>query len=110
MGFLEPALLLGDAEVGPLEQLRRQDDVGALGRRLADQLGDAGDVGGLIHAERRLDRRDLDLAGHQAGSCWVMQWKDPPPVRIARDGRPITWRPGNRCSSAWTAKAPGCSA
>ncbi len=89
IGGLEPALLLTDAEVWPLEQLWRQDRLGPPARGLAHQPGDAGDVGLHVLAEGRLDGRDGDRPGH-AGSCWVMQWKDPPPVRMARDGRPIT--------------------
>jgi hypothetical protein len=83
----EPALFLGDTEIGALEQLRRQDDLGALGGGLADEIDGLLDVGLQIHPVGGLDRGDLDLAGHQAGSCWEMQWKDPPPVRMAVDGR-----------------------
>jgi hypothetical protein len=42
----------------------------------------------------------LSVAGHQAGSCWVMQWNEPPPVRMAVDGRPMALRSGNRLCTA----------
>ena len=73
MRLAEPALLLADAEVGPLEQFRRQDDLGALAGRFADQLDRAGDVGLHVLAVRGLQGGDAHCAGHQAGSCWVMQ-------------------------------------
>ncbi len=43
----------------------------------------------------------MSVRRHQSGSCWVMQWNEPPPAsraRSPRDGRPMTLRSGNsRC-------------
>ena len=70
IGVGEPAFFLADAEIGPLEQLRRQDHLRAEGRRLADELGGLGDVGRHVLAVRGLDGGDADGAGHdQTGSC-----------------------------------------
>ena len=45
MGGREPALLLRDAEIRPLEELRRQDHLRALAGRLADEGDGLVDVG-----------------------------------------------------------------
>ncbi len=110
IGGLEPALLLADAEVRPLEQFGRQHHLRAL-RPAACRVSSAtfADIGGHVLAEGGLDHGEGEGAGHQAGSCWVMQWNDPPPVRIARAGRPITSRPGNRPARTRTAMAPAAS-
>ena len=109
MGVGEPALLLADAEVGSLEQFGRQDDLGAAGGGLADQARDRGDVGVRIVAEAGLQRRDADRPRAHAGTCWLMQWNEPPPVRSAVEGRAMTARSGNRVSSAWTANLEATS-
>ena len=64
---------------------------------------------GQVEAVMGLQGGDRQCTDHQAGSCWLMQWNDPPPVRIARDDRPITGRSGNRPDRASTARAPGSS-
>src|SRR5690606_33680349 len=87
IGGAEPLLFLRDAEIRPLEQLRRQDDLRALGRRLTDEADGLVDVRLHVLAVRGLDGGDGDLTGHHAGSCWLMQWKEPPPDRVAIDGR-----------------------
>src|SRR5690606_16290646 len=87
MGGAEPLLLLRDAEIRPLKQLRRQDDLGALGSRLPDEADGLVDVRLHVLAVGGLDGGDGDLTGHQAGSCWLMQWNEPPPDRMAVDGR-----------------------
>ncbi len=94
----KPALLLGHAEIGALEQFRGQDHLGAAGRGLADQALGLLDVRRPVQAVGGLQGGDGDLAGHQAGSCWVMQWNEPPPDRMAFEGRPITSRSGNRAA------------
>ncbi len=113
----EELVLLLAAEVRPLEELGRQDDLRALLRRLAHQADDLVDV--LVHvarAERALERRDGDLRPEsrrsgssrgpsgRAGSCWVMQWNAPPPRedRLAR-GTPTSRRPGKSVAIAATA-------
>ena len=106
MRFGEPALLLGDAEIGPLEQLGRQDHLRAQRRGLADQRLGPGDIGRQIVAVGRLERGQGQGARHQAGSCWVMQWNEPPPVNSALDGRPSTVRSGNSRLSASSARPP----
>ena len=104
VGGGEPALLLGHAEIGALEQFRGQDDLGPLRRRLAHQIRGGGDVVGHVQAVRRLNRAERERAGHQAGSCWLMQWKLPPPVSRAREDSPITSRSGNMAARASSAR------
>src|SRR5580658_7559603 len=105
VGRGEPPLLLADAEVRALEQLGGQDHLRAQRCGLADQGLSLGDVGGYVVAIRRLDRGQGERARHQAGSCWEMQWKEPPPVSSALDGKPITVRSGNSSFSASSANA-----
>ena len=93
----EQALVLDAAEIGALEQLGRQDDLGALGRGLAHELADRADVRVGVVGEGELQRSDGEF-GH-AGTCCEMQWKLPPPVRMWSALRPIATRSGNR---AWT--------
>jgi hypothetical protein len=94
----EETLVLGLAEVGPLEELRREDHVRARRRRGAHVLLDTRDVGGDVVTEWALEHGDRDRLVH-VGSCCVMQWKDPPPRRIARDERPMVCRSGNKSAS-----------
>ena len=96
-GGREQALVLDAAEIGAFEQLGRKHDLGALARGLAHQLADGADVRVRVVGEGELQRGDGEL-GH-AGTCWVMQWKLPPPVRMWSARRPIATRSGN---SAWT--------
>src|SRR5579875_3279881 len=98
MGVGEPTLVLGDAEVGALEEFRRQDHLAALICGLANKVlrllhvfAQVRPVGGLDHAEGQ---------GSHSGSCCVMQWNEPPPVRRAREGRPITSRSGKASRKA----------
>ncbi len=76
-GLREPLAALLTAEVGPFEQLRRQDDVRALRRRLAHVLLHALDVRRARTGQRTLHGRDGDPAScHGAppiGCCCVMQ-------------------------------------
>ena len=62
----EPLGLLFAAEVRPLEELGRQDDVRPARRRVAHVLLDARDVLGARAPERALDRGDRDVS---ARSC-----------------------------------------
>ncbi|MNN49795.1 hypothetical protein D3C81_1643450 [compost metagenome] len=64
IGGGEPVLLLRHAEIGPLEQLGRQDDLRALGRRLTDQADGLVDVHLHVLAVRGLEGGDGDGAGH----------------------------------------------
>ena len=109
VGGGEPTLFLRHAEVRALEQFGRQDDLGTTRCGLTNEAGSARDIGRHVIAIGGLDGGDAQGAGHQAGSCWVMQWKDPPPVRIAVEGNPTTARSGNTCFSISTANLPGCS-
>ena len=82
-------------------------------RRLAHERLGLGDVGRHVGAVGRLDGRDGDRAlGHYRGSCWVMQWNEPPPAMpqpsSPREGTPTTLRPGNTaCSAASAASCVG---
>ena len=110
IGGREPVLLLRHAEVGPLEQLGRQDDLRTLGRRLTDQADGLVDIGLHVLAVRGLQRGDGDGAGHlYAGSCWLMQWKEPPPVRTAFDGDRTISRSGKTVARASPARRAATS-
>ena len=106
----EVALVLGAAEVMPLEQLGRQDQLRAAAMRLAHQIRHVADVFGRILAKGELQRGDGEL-GHW-GTCCEMQWKLPPPVRMWSARTPIATRPGKRAWIATTAAsslaAPYC--
>ena len=110
MGRREPALLLGDAEIGALEQLRRQDHLGALGRR---PRGPARRCGRCWRPGPspigRLDRRRRSACGSSGGLLLGDAVEGPAAGqdRAATAGRSPGGR-GTGCSSAWTAKAPGC--
>ena len=60
IGRGEPVLLLRHAEIGPLEQLRRQDDLRALGRGLTDQADGLVDIGLHVLAIGGLEGGDGD--------------------------------------------------
>ena len=96
IGCAEELLVLHLAEIVVAEEFRRQDDLGALAGRLAHQRLHLVDIGLHVLAERSLDRGDLYSSAHVerppsvSGTCWVMQWKLPPPERIWRDGRAMT--------------------
>src|SRR5690606_12140633 len=109
IGGAEPLFLLRDAEIRPLEQLRGQDDLGALGRRLADEADGLVDVRLHVLAVRGLDGGDGDLTGHHAGSCWLMQWKEPPPDRVAIDGKGMISRSGKTVARASQARRAAMS-
>jgi len=56
--------------------------------------------------QRQLLRANRTPKTHYAGSCWVMQWNEPPPVKMAFEDSPTTLRPGNSGASAFTASSP----
>src|SRR5687767_7909803 len=89
----EQALVLGAAEIGAFEQLGRKHHGRTLARSLADQLRHGADIRARILAESELKRGDGEL-GHR-GTCWLMQWKLPPPVSTWSARRPIATRLGN---------------
>ena len=90
----EMAFVLGPAEIEALEQFGRQHHLRALAGGLAHQLGDVGDILADVRPEGELEGGDCQ-AGH-AGTCWLMQWKLPPPVRIWSARSPTATRSGNR--------------
>ena len=59
----ELLLVLYSAEIGAFKQLGRKDDLCALARSLADEVGDGSDVGVDIAPEFELERGDGD-PGH----------------------------------------------
>uniref|UniRef100_A0A0N4ZLB6 PE-PGRS family protein n=1 Tax=Parastrongyloides trichosuri TaxID=131310 RepID=A0A0N4ZLB6_PARTI len=68
IGGAEPLLFLRDAEVRPLEQLRRQDDLSALGRRLTDESDGLVDVRLHVLAVGGLDGGEMEgTAARQGG-------------------------------------------
>ena len=106
MSLGEPALVLGNTKIGALKKLRRQYDLGAARRRLTDHVRHERNVGVDALAEWGLQGGEGEGARHQAGSCWLMQWKEPPPLIRAVEERPITSRPGKTVARASTALAP----
>src|SRR4051794_39594420 len=96
-GCREQALVLDTAEIGAFEQLRGKHDFGAFARRLAHEFAYGADIRIRVLGKGKLQRSDGEL-GH-AGTCWEMQWKLPPPVRMWSARKPIATRSGN---SAWT--------
>src|SRR5437868_14697666 len=98
------ALVLGLAEIGAFEEFRRQHHLRALAGGLADQFGDVADILAHIRAESELERGDIKT-GH-AGTCWLMQWKLPPPVRIWSARSPTAARSGK---SVWIAATAASS-
>ena len=100
----EVVLVLRAAEIGAFEQLGRKDDLCAFARRLANEVGDVGDVALRVFGKRELERGDGEF-GH-LGTCWLMQWKLPPPVRRWSARRPIALRSGK---IAWTTSTAASS-
>ena len=100
MSVPEPPLFLGDAKVGALEQFdsgsrnHLRPPAAALLPLPGSVLAVRSRLAARSVPNEGLDRRNGDLARviRRAPAGW-MQWKDPPPVRIARDARPITSRP-----------------
>ena len=110
LASLEPFRILLGREIDALEQFGREYDLRAALARLAHEAFDLGDVGRHVRTEGRLDGGDGDGAlGHHMGSCWVMQWNEPPPASPApsrpRDGTPITFRSGNTACNASSASS-----
>ena len=119
----EQALVLDAAEIGALKQFGGKHDFGALAGGVAHELGHGANVRrpcsvnascsaatvSLVMTFPVLRRRpevpDLDGPGMRrepcyAGTCWLIQWKLPPPVRMWSARSPTATRSGN---SAWTA-------
>ena len=63
---VKPVRLLRFAEVGGVEELLQADDLGATGRRLADELRRTRQIGGRISAGMVLDDPDSEWAGHSS--------------------------------------------
>src|SRR5215211_6731997 len=81
------------AEIRPFKQIRRQHDLAAFARPFAPELAHGADVRAGVVGKRELQRSDSEL-GH-AGTCWEMQWKLPPPVKMWSALSPIATRSGN---------------
>src|SRR5689334_9473434 len=92
LGGREQALILDPAEVWAFEQFWGKHDLGTLVRRLAHELADGADIRVEVVREGELQRSDGQL-GHW-GTCWEMQWKLPPPVRMWSARSPIATRSG----------------
>src|SRR5690349_11754162 len=92
----EEALVFDAAEIRAFEQLGWKHDLRALARGLTDELAHRANVRVSFVAKGELECCDGKL-GH-SGTCWLMQWKLPPPVRMWSARRPTATRSGN---SAW---------
>ena len=105
IGRLEPFQVLARAEIDTLKQLGGQNDLRAPVCSLADEGLGFRDVGCHVPSIGGLDGGDCQRGlCHQAGSCWVMQWNDPPPAspqpRRPVEGTPMTSRSGNTVCKA----------
>ena len=77
----EPLRVLLRTEIDALKQFGRQNHLCALPRSLADEAFRFRDVRGHERAIGGLNGRDRQhTLGHSSGSCWVMQWNEPPPA------------------------------
>ena len=94
-----------DGSLNALITLRGQPDAEVIRRLLA--VADSRFQPALVKEAKAHGKLESGYVhgSHSEGTCWLMQWNEPPPVRICPDGRPTVSRSGNSFAIAATAAA-----